>query len=308
MTVNSKIPVLQIGAMPPAADALLADRFELAVFAGDAQALAAAGRLSGVRGIVTTGKATIGAGLIRALPGLRVISCLGAGFDGIDVSAAKARGVEIATTSRVLAADVADVAMGLVIATARDFVAADRFVRSGGWAGGRYPLGLSLGGARLGIVGLGNIGKAVARRATAFDMQVAYTARRQVEGAPWTYFVELAELARWSRFLVLCCPGGPKTYRLVDGSVLSALGTDGILINVARGSVVDEAVLAQAIETGIIAGAGLDVFEDEPKPHPALLASQHVTLLPHIASATVETRERMARAMVDALVSVLEPG
>ena len=306
MTGGSKIPVLQVGALPPAAEGLLAARFDVAAFAEEAHALAAASRLTGVLGIATTGKTPIGAALISALPGLRVISCLGAGTDGIDVSAAQARGVEIATTSRVLAADVADVAMGLVIATARDFVAADRFVRSGGWAGGRYPLGLSLGGARLGIVGLGNIGKAVARRATAFDMQVAYTARRQVEGAPWTYFVELAELARWSRFLVLCCPGGPETYRLVDGSVLSALGTDGILINVARGSVVDEAVLAQAIKTGIIAGAGLDVFEHEPKPYPALLASPRVTLLPHIGSATVETRERMAKAMVEALARALE--
>jgi hydroxypyruvate reductase len=306
MTSSSKIPVLQIGAMPPTAEALLAGRFELAAFAGEVLALAAVGRLSGVRGIATTGKATIGAALIQALPALRVISCLGAGFDGIDVSAARARGVEIATTSSVLATDVADIAMGLVIAAARDFVGADRFVREGSWAKGRYPLGRSLGGARLGIVGLGNIGSAVARRASAFDMQVAYTARRRVEGASWSYFAELAELARWSRFLVLCCPGGASTYRLVDRNVLSALGADGVLINVARGSVVDEVALAQAIETGTIAGAGLDVFEDEPKPHPALLASPHVTLLPHIGSATVETRERMARAMVDALASALK--
>ncbi|MEQ1956597.1 2-hydroxyacid dehydrogenase [Mesorhizobium sp. CN2-181] len=292
--------------MPPAAEALLADQFELASFAGEILALADAGRLSGVRGIATTGKAPIGAELIRALPGLRVISCLGAGFDGIDVSAARARDVEIATTSRVLAADVADVAMGLVIATARDFVGADRFARDGTWSSGRYPLGRSLGGAKLGIVGLGNIGKAVARRASAFDMQVAYTARRPVEGVSWSYFAELAKLARWSRFLVLCCPGGPETYRLVDQNVLSALGTDGVLINVARGSVVDEAALAQAIETGMIASAGLDVFEGEPNPHPALAASPRVTMLPHIGSATVETRERMAQAMVDALVGPLE--
>ncbi|MFI0847963.1 NAD(P)-dependent oxidoreductase [Mesorhizobium sp. IMUNJ 23232] len=244
--------------------------------------------------------------MIQALPGLRVISCLGAGFDGIDVSAARARGVEVATTSCALAADVADVAMGLIIATARAFVGADRFVREGGWARERYPLGRSLGGASMGIVGLGNIGSAIARRASAFDIQVAYTARRQVEGAPWTYFAELAELARWSRFLVLCCPGGRETYRLIGENILSALGTDGILINVARGSVVDEAALAQAIAVGAIAGAGLDVFEDEPKPHPALLASPRVTLLPHIGSATVETRQKMAQAMVDALVSALE--
>ncbi|WP_442581943.1 2-hydroxyacid dehydrogenase [Mesorhizobium sp. ASY16-5R] len=306
MTVSGKIPILQVGAMPPTAEALLAASFELTAFAGETEVLAAASSLGGVRGIATSGKATIGAELIRALPDLRVISCLGAGFDGIDVSAAQARGVEIATTSRVLASDVADVAMGLVIATARDFVGADRFVREGGWAQGRYPLGRSLGGAKLGVVGLGNIGKAVARRASAFDMQVAYTARRQDEGAPWAYFADLAELARWSRFLVVCCPGGRETYRLINENILSALGTDGILINVARGSVVDEAALAQAIEAGTIAGAGLDVFEDEPKPHPALLASRRVTVLPHIGSATVETRERMAQAMVDALASSLE--
>lgn len=308
MAPRYKASVLQIGALQTFAQEMLAARFNVTGFADEAGALAAVGRLGGMRGIATSGKAAIGGKLIQALPDLRIISCLGAGTDGIDVNAARAGGITVATTSRVLTEDVADIAIGLIIATSRDFVGADRFVRAGAWGEGRYRLGRSLGGAKLGIVGLGNIGRAVARRAAAFDMQIAYTARHPVENAPYAYMASPAELARWSRFLVLCCPGGPGTLRLVDRDVLAALGPDGILINVSRGSVVDEAALAEALENHIIAGAGLDVFENEPTPHAGLICNPRVTLLPHIGSATEETRQRMAESMVEALAAVLEEG
>jgi lactate dehydrogenase-like 2-hydroxyacid dehydrogenase len=208
----------------------------------------------------------------------------------------------------VLASDVADVAMGLIIATARDLFGADQFVRSGGWTAGKYPLARSLKGARLGIVGLGAIGSALAGRAEAFGMAIGYHTRRVVSRSPYPHFESVPDLAGWCDFLALCCPGGPATYRLADARVLGALGAKGFLINVARGSVVDEAALAEALQSGVIAGAGLDVFEDEPRPHPALLGCPKTVLLPHIGSATTETREAMARAMVDALVERLREG
>jgi len=300
------ISILQVGALPDHAVALLRNRFVLLradAFDRQSKAIGAAA----IRGIATTGKAAIGRTLLASLPQLEIISCLGAGSDGIDTEAVAERDIAIATTSAVLAADVADIAMGLIVAAARDLVGADRFVRSGGWSAGRYPLGKSLQGARLGIVGLGAIGSALARRAAAFDMEVAYNGRSQRPDTLWRYFADLSDMAEWCAFLALCCPGGPATHHLVSSDVLAALGPDGTLINVARGSVVDEAALAEAVTAGTIAGAGLDVFEDERAPHPALYASARVTLLPHIGSATNETRQMMAEAMVDALEKALGP-
>jgi lactate dehydrogenase-like 2-hydroxyacid dehydrogenase len=259
-----------------------------------------------VRGMATSGKAPIGADLLDRLPGLELISCLGAGTDGLDMEAIGRRGIRIETTSRVLAGDVADVAMGLVIALARDFRGADFHVRAGRWAAGRYPLGRALGGARLGILGLGTIGEAVARRGVAFGMSVGYHNRAPKPGSAHRFFDRLEALAAWSDFLVLCCPGGAATQHLVEARIFAALGAEGWLVNVARGSVVDEAALMAALEAGGIAGAGLDVFADEPHPHPGLMR-ENVILLPHIGSATAETRDAMARAMAEALVRGLAP-
>ncbi len=287
--------VMQVGALPAAAEELLHRHFHLA---NDPSAT--------VRGIATSGKATIGAALLDSLPALEIVSCLGAGTDGIAVDELARRGIRLETTSHVLADDVADVAMGLVIALARDFRGADRYVREGRWAAGKYPLGRSLSGARLGILGLGAIGTAVAHRAAAFGMEVGYHNRSPRLDTRHRYFDELAGLAEWSTFLVLCCPGGPATHHLVDARMLAALGSDGWLINVARGSVVDEGALVTALQAGGIAGAGLDVFADEPTPHPGLMR-EGVILLPHIGSATVQTRNAMARAMVEALLCTFAP-
>lgn len=287
-----KLTVLQVGPLPKGAVDLLRAHVNLVDRAAP-----------DVRGIATSGKSPIDAALLDALPALRVVSCLGAGTDGIDGDELALRGIRLATTSHVLADDVADVAMGLVLTLARDFRGADRYVREGGWAGGKYRLGRALKGAHLGIVGMGTIGSAVARRAAAFGMQIGYHNRSPVAGGVHEYLPSTEALAAWSDFLVLTCPGGPQTQHLVNASVLSALGRDGWLVNVSRGSVVDELALVAALEKGMIAGAGLDVFADEPYPHPGLLR-EGVVLLPHIGSATVQTRDAMARAMLDALLEV----
>jgi lactate dehydrogenase-like 2-hydroxyacid dehydrogenase len=288
--------ILQVGDLPPAAVALLEQHFTLRTVA-----TLGAQEAPAIVGIATGGKAPIDAALLARLPNLRLVSCLGAGTDGIDTDWLAARGIAIATTSAVLAADVADVALGAVIALARDFRRADRFVRDGRWRDGKYPLGVALRGARLGVLGLGAIGSAVATRAGAFGMDIGYHTRTPRPAVPHRHFASLRDLATWCRFLVVACPGGPLTRHLVDARVLAALGPDGFLVNVARGSVVDEAALGAALSTGTIAGAGLDVFENEPTPDPTLLAQDNTLVLPHIGSATTQTRDAMARAMVDAL-------
>ena len=294
----SKPSVLQVGPLPARAVELLRQSFHV---------LDDAGGDADIRGVATSGKAAIGAELLDRLPRLSMISCLGAGTDGLDMAELARRGIRVETTSMVLAADVADVAIGLVIALARDFRRADKFVHEGRWPTGKYPLGRALAGARLGILGLGTIGEAVARRAAAFGMEVGYHNRSPKERLPWRYFDSLRELAEWSTFLVVCCPGGQATHHLVDARILEALGAQGWLVNVGRGSVVDESALAEALRVGVIAGAGLDVFEAEPNPDPRLLEREDVILLPHIGSATAQTRDAMARAMVAALVQALSP-
>jgi lactate dehydrogenase-like 2-hydroxyacid dehydrogenase len=288
-----KLTLLQVGPLPSAALDRLLQHGEVTDKPGP-----------NVRGIVTRGKEPITTDLLDQLPALEIISCLGAGTDGLDMEEIERRGISVATTSRVLAADVADIAMGLAIALARGLCRADRFVRDGRWSGGKFPLGRALAGLQLGILGLGTIGGAVAHRAKAFGMAVGYHNRSPRSGSTARYFDSLEALADWSDLLIVCCPGGAATHHLVDAKVLAGLGPKGWLINVARGSVVDEEALVAALETGTIAGAGLDVFEDEPNPHPGLMR-EDVVLLPHIGSATVETREAMEKALVEAVVGAL---
>ncbi|HSI39032.1 MAG TPA: 2-hydroxyacid dehydrogenase [Xanthobacteraceae bacterium] len=290
------IAVLQVGPLPDAATTLLSRSFTLH------HAEHGAGT---VRGIATSGKASVSRELMDRLPELEIIACLGAGTDGIDGEAAAKRGIRVATTAHVLADDVADVAMGMIVSLSRDFRGAERFVRDGAWGHGKYPLGHALKGANLGIVGLGTIGAALARRADAFGMRIGYHTRSVRPSSPYRHFADLPDMARWCRFLAVCCPGGEATRHLVGAEVLHALGPTGTLINVARGSVVDEAALTAALDGNHIAGAGLDVFADEPHPHPALLASPRCLLLPHIGSATQETRHAMTVAMVEALTGAL---
>jgi lactate dehydrogenase-like 2-hydroxyacid dehydrogenase len=296
-----KAQILQVGALPAAAVALLSERFSVV----DVPALDVPESAAAIRGIATSGKVAIDAALLDRLPNLRVVSCLGAGTDGLDMALLERRGIGVTNTSAVLAADVADVAMGLMIGLARDLRRADRFVRDGRWREGKYPLGVALAGARLGIIGLGSIGSAVAARAAAFGMEIGYHNRSPRPDVPHGFFDSVAGLAAWSRFLVVSCPGSAATRHLVNAEVLATLGADSFLINVSRGSVVDETALIAALADCRIAGAGLDVFEDEPSPNPALIAQERAIFLPHIGSATGETRDAMAHAMVEALVREL---
>jgi lactate dehydrogenase-like 2-hydroxyacid dehydrogenase len=202
--------------------------------------------------------------------------------------------VVVTHTPNVLNDDVADLAIGLMLSASRQLPAADRFVRAGDWLKGPMPLARKMSGARLGLVGMGRIGQAIAHRAAAFGMSIAYTARSAKPELAYSYFPAAAALAAESDFLVVITPGGAGTRKLIDAQVLAALGAKGILVNVARGSVVDEAALIEALEQGVIAGAGLDVFEDEPRVPERLRALPQVVLTPHIGSATGQTRQAMA--------------
>ncbi len=247
-----------------------------------------------IRAIAASGESKVSRELIAQLPALEIVSVFGVGYDGIDVAAARERGIAVTNTPGVLDDEVADLAMALVLAVSRRLVEADRYVRTGAWANGPMPLARKVSGARMGIVGLGRIGKAIARRAEAFGMSIAYTARSAKADAPYPFFATAEALAREVDFLVVITPGGAGTRKLIDAKVLAALGSKGYLVNVARGSVVDEQALVEALRAGTIAGAALDVFENEPQVPAELLALDNVVLTPHVGSATWQTRQAMA--------------
>jgi lactate dehydrogenase-like 2-hydroxyacid dehydrogenase len=256
-----------------------------------------------IRGIQASGSATVDAAMIDRLPKLEIIACCGVGYDGIDVAAAKRRKVVVTNTPDVLNDCVADLAVGLLIAAARGIATGDRFVRAGKWLSGNLPLQTKVSGKRLGIVGMGRIGRVIAKRVAGFDMPVAYHARRKAADVPFTYYGKLVDLARDSDFLLLIVPGGKETFHLVDEAVLRALGPKGILVNVARGSVVDEPALVRCLQEGALGGAALDVFEDEPKVPEALWKMDNVVLIPHLGSATRETRAAMGNLTIDNLAA-----
>lgn len=245
-------------------------------------------------GVAGTGEASVPRSLLAQLPQAKVVSVFGVGYDGVDVAAAIEHGIPVTHTPDVLTDDVADLAMGLVLSVGRSIPQADQFVRAGRWPGGPMALGRKVSGARMGIVGLGRIGKAIAQRARGFGMSIAYTARSEKTDSGFQFFPTAAALAAQVDFLVVITPGGAATRHLIDAEVLQALGPRGFLINVARGSVVDEAALIEALQNGTIAGAGLDVFANEPQVPEPLWTLHNVVLTPHMASATTETRQAMA--------------
>ena len=228
-----------------------------------------------------------------AMPALRAIVHFGVGYETTDVAYARSRGVVVSNTPDVLTDCVADLAVGGLIDVLRRLSAAERFVRRGDWQSGQFPLAVKVTGKRVGILGLGRIGRAIAHRLTAFDARLSYHSRHRVADVPYTYAASPEALAAGADVLVVATSGGPETAGLVSAPVLAALGPAGYLVNIARGSVVDEPALVEAITNGTIAGAALDVFADEPNVPPALLDLDNVVLLPHIASATTETREAM---------------
>lgn len=249
-----------------------------------------------VRAIVTSGHIGCSNELVEALPALGVVAINGVGVDKVDLQLARSREVRVTTTPGTLTEDVADLAVGLTISLLRSIPAADAFARSGHWARGDFPLGRKVSGRRFGIVGLGAIGLAIASRLSVFG-PVAYTGPRR-KPAPYAFVADLVELANASDVLVLACPATAATRHIVDARVLEALGPSGYLVNIARGAVVDESALIAALQTGALAGAALDVFDNEPHVPEALRASPRVVLTPHIASATVETRTHMANIVL----------
>lgn len=261
-----------------------------------------------VRGIAAFGG--INAALIDALPNLEIIANFGVGYDSVDARHAAQRGVMVTNTPDVLTEEVADTAIGLLINTVRELPRAETWLRDGSWArNGNYPLSrLTLRGRRVGIFGMGRIGLAIARRLEAFGLPIAYHNRRQVEGLRYEYHGTLKGLAEAVDTLISVAPGGASTEKAVNAEILSALGPNGVFVNIGRGSTVDEAALAAALAGDTIAAAGLDVFADEPNVPPALLAAPNTSLLPHVGSASEHTRRAMADLCVDNLISWFSKG
>ena len=247
-----------------------------------------------VRALVGGGESKIDGSYMALFPALEMISVCGVGYDGIDVAAAKKRGIMVTHTPEVLNDDVADLALGLLLSVARKIPAADRFTRNADWLDGPFQLTRKLTGAKLGIVGMGRIGQAIAKRAAAFDMVISYTTRNQRSDVPYKYVPHVLDLAAEVDFMVVITPGGAATKNLINAEVLKALGPQSFLVNVARGSVVDQAALIEALQKKIIAGAGLDVYVDEPNVPAELRKLDNVVLTPHIASATVDTPKAMS--------------
>ncbi|AWM88392.1 2-hydroxyacid dehydrogenase [Microvirga sp. 17 mud 1-3] len=257
-----------------------------------------------IRGIATstmTGRAD--AAFLEYFPKLEIIASFGVGYDNVDAHEAARRGILVTNTPDVLNDEVADLTIGLLIATLRRIPQADRYLRDGKWLEAPFPLSPSLRSRKVGIVGLGRIGKAIARRLEGFGVEIVYHGRTRQENAPYAYHGSLVDMAQAVDVLIAITPGGAGTRHMIDGEVLKALGPSGVLINVARGSVVDEQALIEALREGTILAAGLDVFEDEPRVPQALIDMDNVVLLPHIASGSVHTRKAMGQLVVDNLVS-----
>ncbi|WP_349368857.1 2-hydroxyacid dehydrogenase [Salinarimonas sp.] len=259
-----------------------------------------------VRGLAAGGHRRIDAALLDALPSLEIVSSFGVGYDHVDAAEAGRRGVVVTNTPDVLTEEVADLALGLLLATVRRLPQAERYLRAGEWLEKPFPLSPTLRTRTVGILGYGRIGKAIARRLDAFGVEVVYHGRRRQEGAAHRHYDTLVDMARAVDTLICVAPGGAATKGMISREVLRALGPDGILINVGRGTTVDEAALIAALEAGEILSAGLDVFEDEPRVPQALIDRDDVVLLPHVGSASVHTREAMGRLVVDNLVSWFE--
>ncbi|MBO6259143.1 MAG: 2-hydroxyacid dehydrogenase [Succinivibrio sp.] len=248
--------------------------------------------------MVTSGGSKVPEEYMAKCPKLRLISDFGVGYDGVDVEAAKKRGIMVTNTPGVMKDDVADTAIALMLNTVRRFVAAHNYERDGHWLEAAFPLSRSLTGLKVGIAGLGRIGAEIATRAQAFKTEVAYFQRHRAN-VPYQYFDNLKDLAAWSDVLIIIMPASASTKGIVNGDILSALGPEGYLINVARGSIVDQEALAAALLNGTIAGAGLDVFAKEPQVPPEFLTLPNLVLAPHIGSATVQTRNAMASLVLE---------
>ena len=252
---------------------------------------------------ISSGHGGVDGKTIARLPKLKVIAHFGVGYDAVDVEAASARGIKVTNTPDVLTDEVADLAMALVLGAVRRIAMGDRFVRGGWWLKGSMPLSESLTGKTLGIIGMGRIGRAIAARAEPFKLKIAYQGPRRKDGLDWPYYSEVIELARHCDILLAACPGGSTTRGIVSRSVIEALGPKGYFVNISRGSVVDEPALVEALQQRRLAGAGLDVFADEPRAPQGLMMLDNVVMQPHVGSATHKTRTAMGQLMLDNLAA-----
>ncbi|RYE83100.1 MAG: 2-hydroxyacid dehydrogenase [Hyphomicrobiales bacterium] len=290
------VEILQTHKLLDSCEAALAERFTVHKLheAADKEALLA-GIAGSVRGIAG---GNVKPELMDKLPKLEIIANFGVGYDSIDTAAARQRNIRVTNTPNVLNDAMAEISIGLMIALARRLPQADQFVRQGKWLAGSFPFQSELNGKTLGILGLGRIGKEIASRAQAMKMRVVYHNRNRQPLEPYTYYSSLVDMARDVDWLLIVAPGGKSTDGLVSREVLEALGPDGFLVNVGRGTIVDEKALVELLQSGGIKGAALDVFEDEPRVPEALFALDNVVLSPHQGSATRQTRDQMGALVV----------
>lgn len=295
MTDALRSPVVAFGHLNPYLEGELGRRFALHRVPADADLSALPGAVRQARALVSFGSVGAPAAIMDALPALELIALFSVGYDKVDVDHVRAKGIRLTNTPEVLTDDTADLAVGLLYATVRNIAANDRLVRSGAWARGKSPaLSGRVTGSRIGILGLGRIGRAIARRLEPVAGEILYHNRREAADAPYRYVADLIDFARQCDVIMVATSGGPEAARLVDAAMLDALGPEGVLVNISRGGVVDEDALVRALADGRIAGAGLDVFANEPHVPEALLTMDHVVLQPHQGSATRHTRKAMA--------------
>jgi lactate dehydrogenase-like 2-hydroxyacid dehydrogenase len=267
------------------------------------------GKSSEVEAIAITGHGKLTDDLMAKLPKLKIISSFGVGYDSIDAISAAKRGIVVSHTPNVLNADVSNTAIMLMLAVSRRLVVDDTYLRAGRWAKeGAAPLRESMDGRKVGIVGLGRIGLEIGRKLEAFDMEISYHTRSKKDDVAYQYYSNLVELAKNIDFMVVITPGGAETEKLINREVMNALGSDGILINIARGTVIDETEMVKALQDGRLGGAGLDVYEAEPNVPEALFELENVVLLPHVGSATIGTRQAMSDLVIKNLFSFFDTG
>lgn len=303
--------ILRVGPVNPTVAQALTDEFDSLTLppAGPARDEFLDAHADAIRIAVCSGKIGVDTDLMKHLPNLEAIVNFGVGYDASDVAQARERNIPISNTPDVLTDCVADTALGLYLNTLRSLSAAERFVRDGTWAtGANFPLATRASGKRVGILGLGRIGTAIAKRLEAFGCDIHYHNRSEIADSPYTYHSSAAALAEGTDVLVVAAAGGPDSAGLVDATVLEKIGPHGFLINIARGSVIDEPALVNALQNGTIAGAGLDVFVNEPHAPEELLTLDNVALLPHLGSGTHETRADMATLTLDNLRSYISSG
>ncbi|RVU35188.1 2-hydroxyacid dehydrogenase [Hwanghaeella grinnelliae] len=298
-----KPAVLVVGQLPPKIMQALEDAYVLHrywTFEDKKKGLAAVA--DSIRGIATTGHYGASREMIFALRNLEIISSFGVGTDAIDIPAATERGVPVTNTPDVLTDDVANTAVMMLLAVSRDLVQADRYVRAGKWVSdGNMPLTRAVRGKTVGIIGLGRIGADIARKLDVFGVTVVWHGPRPKPGVSYRYYEDVVQMAADADYLVVACPGGESTHHIVNADVLKALGPEGSLINISRGSCVDEDAVVAAMAAGTIGWAGLDVFANEPQVPAALIDSERTLLLPHVGSATEETRAAMGNLVIENL-------